>query len=1455
MLAVDQATGGAVYEDSRYRSSPRRRHHRSRHHHHHHHAEEEDCTTSQVVGGRHRSKRKHKKNKRSSRRQQIKGEEPPAYLPNHFSRLRTTAQHDEIEFVHPSDAPLPQRPKKKKNPEAPLFSFPWTWSKERQEPHYEMMPSVPEERQQQQSPYHNHNHLRHRSTHHNNYLPEDEEDEETMDDRRRVKVPSVVFAIKEEEEEEEGYGPISMSRATSTSSLPTRQPQRRFHRADDPRYPALISNQHYSSRQLQRHRPPTLPEDYRPITPDIKVGGMSTIGRVYSGVVNDPILCSESLNSILQGQPSTSPYQRQNRQGAPPQLKKRGLNLQTIHDLTELESLSTYDLQQRHAANEVHNILGKATGPHVIPPKDSDIIALPRLDPGGRDHAADNGAMPQYIPGGGKDRHGRTVDEQSGVSSISNSHNDVHPPRHPFHRPSQQQQQHGQYITSGLERMRSNLREKQTRLSNAFRGASSSYTGSRPGSEQQHQAYPGGAEQPRDPAAVPLHKDQTYISDVIGGVANKIVFKGERNIKNDNKKNDGTYKEPYVPKVGDIINPQNPQKQRRAYGRAIDPSMVDSNGSNNHRHPDQYNSNMPPAMQDQSEDIQKQMAVTRGVCGFNQLNQLFSSPKSGSSLYLPNIRSSTQTKEDTPVSQKEKTAVMTAAPLPFRPSKASNQWQHHHHQQQPLPDQDACQTPAQSQAVGVAERPPSPPIKSSATTRSRLFPYFIQDVIDVTSQASQSLAGFRYITDIKSPVSAREKSVKTKKSLATSFSKFSKDIIDVTSLASSKVSQTTVKNVICVDEDSKGNIHTKRKLAAMRKHIHRKEVQHHHPLLSLRSRAEYQQYLKEQQYRHQQEIRQNKRVYQEAGDAQEEEEEEVVFDEPPVQEQPKFKAQTHAKAAHQQAEARISPSEESHFKAKAYVKSPYYQSEMRIAPPDPPLVKAQALNVTAGHQQSEQAKIESSNFYKEEAKSGLFAGIWDIDVPKQVSGNKLHPTKKDTMESPVQPSGTDAEPAREKDMRSPTGEKNSFFHSFFGKIDRDHHLFKSRTESLKASTSKLCPPTEVPKEISPPAGPLETFFRGGTISPLASPQTAPIKAVSPVKSPVSPPKLFSGPPPEEPNGMDSSELLFKQVNRQRDAPDMSYNQREPEGTATDVPLNQHRQRSRPPSAPLKRSSSRSEYQKEPSWQQGTSAPTDGQLNDMDAEDNHDDETLTTKEPRLLRPKPIRKPSSLKKGRINEEASAATRSVTFQDFDRFFGGMRDKDVPDFIGISKSAESRSIGDRSRRSVRGNVHPWDKESVANSSKAAFHSLTSNPRKNSGRTVDLFDTAKLRRRDSPLGKKSDPGGSMATGLKRTMYDEVFGTTIREKPMEEVVVQESDTSQAFEVIPAKDPTYRFKMLDDLSQSLAESMKGMRPGASDGESSIERSASTKDQATKDPSSALVPGGNNSKGLFFDMFCT
>ena len=146
------------------------------------------------------------------------------------------------------------------------------------------------------------------------------------------------------------------------------------------------------------------------------------------------------------------------------------------------------------------------------------------------------------------------------------------------------------------------------------------------------------------------------------------------------------------------------------------------------------------------------------MCGVTEQMEMLMSPKSNrSSIYLPNMRSRRNT------------------PVPGTP-----------------------RTPLAKQ--------------SSQTGKSKqsLFPSVL-DLIDVTSIASREITKGAATRATRTP-----KVIKDDRSTPTN--QISQVPIDVTDLESSKFSQTTVKKVICLDEDSQGNIHTRRKMRAMPKH-------------------------------------------------------------------------------------------------------------------------------------------------------------------------------------------------------------------------------------------------------------------------------------------------------------------------------------------------------------------------------------------------------------------------------------------------------------------------------------------------------------------------------------------------------------------------------------------------------------------------------------------------------------
>ena len=218
-------------------------------------------------------------------------------------------------------------------------------------------------------------------------------------------VPSVVFAIDNDDcpsaldesvkrfQEYQRRQKREIERRRRTANIKSNSSGSRRKRTDTTESLAL----HCHSRKPNKHhitsmRRYNLPEEGAPITPSPHV-------PVMVGNKDDPILCSQSLAGSVHrhfstGQQQQSQSQPYNQQQYKHRLydddkKKRfqkhhnrlkQLRKQTIHDLTALESVSTYDLQQRYQASEVYNIFHSST-PSMTTNNDrkKSNIALPRL--------------------------------------------------------------------------------------------------------------------------------------------------------------------------------------------------------------------------------------------------------------------------------------------------------------------------------------------------------------------------------------------------------------------------------------------------------------------------------------------------------------------------------------------------------------------------------------------------------------------------------------------------------------------------------------------------------------------------------------------------------------------------------------------------------------------------------------------------------------------------------------------------------------------------------------------------------------------------------------------------------------------------------------------------------------------------------------------------------------------
>jgi len=1268
--------------------------------------------------------------KRQGERDRAANRKSHDYEPSPTTRQRHAQPQHEIEFS-----------KEGVEAERPLFSFPWNWS------------GTPKEQQQQQQHANHHpdskainqaKNNRGRLHHdYNNHGKTTQQQKTCSDseDRDKKGVPSVIFAIQDDDEPSRSSPTNTFDESHDKAMKRYRSQLQKQQQQQQKRQSKLMSSKHRPHQHKSHHHnklpdPPDLPEELRPIAPPPQV-------PVMLGQQDDPILCSGSLVGRYARSPPGEKKMK------PPDTRRK-LMRQTMDNLTALESISTYDLEQRYKAKEVRKILAAGR----------DSIALPRLSPykyGNIDHKSGPPArIGNHIV---YNLSGQGSDGLRGTLPIATSY------------------------SQSLEKMKSNLRQKQSMLTQTV-------TELKMKQKLKEEALTADRLRlisDRRPETAPLLKNEGYISNIFTDIASKLAKKPEERLKRARASHPD--KDPYIPKASSILHAQQQaeklaQKELAKKNKLKDevfriPKSGDSpkkndppvlsdfkmpidlidmdetsqgigyrhlahisgshrekarrpllrskerppheetnrppsrsrqlayrpNGRNNMegppskslsrstqdvyrpiRHPsrttqDQQNayqpnghSNMERPPSRSTQDVYRTIGVSRSpsrttqdhtsllnnppsiprqmttqepaqvlkksyhnghfdglFCNVaapltEQLEGLVSPPAQGTqSLYLPNIQSRGR---GTPVS---------TAKLPFRPSSRA-----------PPSENKQSRYPSTEDTID----------EPNYNGKSR-YPS-MQGLIGVSAQAASER--LRHVIDVTSHVSKQSRSSNTETMI------HHKDVIDVTSLASSILSSTTIKKVICVEEDSQGAIRARRKLAAMPKHSH-----HNH-----RSRS------------------------------------------PP---QRRFQQRNHDWS----------------YWHTIKEDTEHYGSR--------PL-----FDMDQTEEQAEETEIVFEP--SEDVNRSLFDGIWDIEVPHFRPGNKssiaqskTSAVSKTTGDRPVdQPSYT-SENDRPVGPPISTLELKGPAHL---SLDKQGPIHMSRY-SQDAYNHKRHASAEVEADNEPKPG----TDSGPRPGPGPPPVEVPAKMPSDLNGFL--PRTLQ---PATQSGLvqarDPTVLPWAQraLVTRRDAPIKAVQPREPEGTT---------------SALAQRKSPR----KPKDCEEGEVDYDDGGGggDEEDEEDDCDEDTFQTpEEPYKF---PTRRPSSFARNRNSSERSVETRSVTFQNVETY----QDKTVPNFICTDLNSNATDHVSRLTKTVRRHEHPWDRDSSSPaSSRIAFHDLTTrNPA--GGGQLDIMQQARDRR---PESQSDDATGDGSTTRLRSMYDVLDAT----RP-QHVIILDDQASQQYEVFPA----------------------------------------------------------------------
>ncbi|CAB9519152.1 expressed unknown protein [Seminavis robusta] len=1246
-----------------------------------------------------------------------------------------------------------------------------------------------------------------------------------------------------------------------------------------PTPPSHLKRQEHQRKHQHRLRR-LLPDDessndLQPIAPKPQV-------PILVGGREDPIPCSDSLMDSVHRRYASAGIDSGvgavasgESNGVKPHHHHRKLKKQTIHDLTGLESISTYELEQRYMVSEVQSILEndkKRT-------RDKEKIALPKLthtstaqapvtdsDIANNQRLGTISNMPRTetpdplsskekeLKQEQKNRHSSPPGQIGGQIVYNLSHSSSQERQAKVHASIKA---HTASISDSLEKMKFNLRQKQSLLSHAVFDMKTRQKREEKSSITDRLRNNLNVSQ-RNPDTVPLLKNQNYISDIFSDIASKMTVNKSRGSERHNKDNDeikaagSRQKYPYIPKVSGILQARREQeraKEASKLGNSRDRAKPQDDGQERQARAPQkkmidpsleslYRKNPPPQDKPKVEQditsihLQDPCSITSPITEqFSTFMTPDDAERKQSSLYLPNIRSRRTT---TPVGETK---------LPFRPTNST--------------PKELFGGPA-SRAGGGSSRYPS--VRDVIDVTSAASSLRFKNVIDVTDQASsqeldrdpslrdrnqqqqlqqhhrhhhhqqQQQHGYQHKQQQRQGHKEREhrrvkqeyqQEPKSKRTVAG-------DVIDVTSLASSNLSQTTVKKVICVDEDSKGYIRTKRKLSAMPK---LKKYDRSKGPPPTRSTGQRRIGAQDVQGRRQNEDRNldddtGVEIHYEAN----------------------YEANYEAQYKSNYEQANYRQTEEQPLQADYRYSKNRYTRE-REAKRNSFRDEEQDVGFVPGKGSEEEIVFAPSPT----AKQGLFEGIWDAESPGDLEPGFLKELPKRSL--PVGPPkvwSRDRQESLKSRNNSVDSSQPPASFSAKGPLFMSRYSQENNPGSKKLG-SHLLPrtfPTRYPlqpeaeEDIAQTRSPLEASATGPEVE-RESPQL--LRTSSRLAPSLTPAPLARGPSPlgratdrvsrsSSPVGKGKSPLgrnpgrlvrsgspLARAPSRLaisvsptivKTTPSNDLAPPVPQSTTSPPAATRSINRVREPSvlpwatrnypslirrqdAPINAGN------KTPIEPEGSvnGIPDAKESTDEPEESSSSEETKKGHSPQIVRPKPVRRASALSKKEKGSERSNETRSVTFKEAK--LRGQKDGSIPNYICTDMS--STEISWKRNKSVRSTTHPWDKESPSqSSSRKAFTDLStrkfdySNDDEKRRRRVDAFEKA-TSQRDEEEGQGRKGGKSS----KRSMYDEVLDATVRPR---EVIILDDEGSMQYEVYHAdRDTGSKEKLWDEVSNSLNQS--------------------------------------------------
>lgn len=568
----------------------------------------------------------------------------------------------------------------------------------------------------------------------------------------------------------------------------------------------------------------------------------------------------------------TSSQQQQQRRGHP------SFNRRTIHDLLRTSGSGNNDLEQRHVRNEMQSILASAKQNQgkdgialprldnvpenmldrpLLPP---DLDAKPSLDSGissltenrkaaairrrqwnderahrylHNQHQSNNGnskydsRIALFGPG---QRSPTTADDMVGSSGkgffrggYQRQQQQTPPPMEPTGAASTASGDTNarESFMSSLDRLRSNLRSKQNNVSYTMAGIASDLRAKNLDATNCMSSRLRGQE----PEKEPLLNNGRHISDVFSDIKSRINFKGGRH--SSVRKDDESDMSPS--KLRESSRLAKDDESYAVFAERPDPeaSTIVSNNSEARRR--KFSRNL-----DKLLTAPKSVASISKDSGYSTRRSQLRKPQI-SSLYLPNLRSKDN---PSPRSGVPEQGLKPEKYMAENSRKRVGQSTLSRGYNGPYPTQETTEVGSltSQQSTFTPTRPGGitrrknlrPALKQpqpSSPPRQRKHPFFTKSrKEDIACHRTAPVKSRHCTSDGISIVDMASEASDTQSNAQSSVSSFPRrkkkvgfhdDVIDVTSLASSRVSCTTVKSVTLVDDDSQGVIYTKRKVTAM----------------------------------------------------------------------------------------------------------------------------------------------------------------------------------------------------------------------------------------------------------------------------------------------------------------------------------------------------------------------------------------------------------------------------------------------------------------------------------------------------------------------------------------------------------------------------------------------------------------------------------------------------------------